>query len=329
MIMKMHSAGILIEEEGSELLSSVNGRFDSSEVHVRMLNDRARTSAYQRAIRETVCPGDIVLDIGTGTGILAATAAKCGAARVYAVEQSSMAKLATKVFEENGLSETVTVIQGHSTDIVLPEKADVLVAEILGNDPLQENILDVTSDAVRRHLKPDAKIIPRHVTMCASLLSIPKDKLNKQIFNDENVSSWYDWYGISFKPLVRASQAQSHCFNVNSYRTLNWKKISDPVNIMTIDLMNTAPTSVKEKCSGVALNSGEINGVLVYFSASLSDGCHLSIAPEVTDESNSWSSYVWLPGIPVVMNKGEQFELQYRFQGNGSEFEISKVSALV
>ncbi len=43
--------------------------------------------------------GDIVLDIGTGTGILAATAAKCGAARVYAVEQSSVAKLATKVFE--------------------------------------------------------------------------------------------------------------------------------------------------------------------------------------------------------------------------------------
>jgi protein arginine N-methyltransferase 1 len=51
-----------------------------------MIADKGRTSAYARALESLVVPESVVLDIGTGAGILALLACRAGAARVYAVE---------------------------------------------------------------------------------------------------------------------------------------------------------------------------------------------------------------------------------------------------
>ena len=90
------------------------------EVHRTMICDRVRTEAFRRAIDSVVRPGDIVLDVGAGSGILSVFAARAGAARVYAVEQTSVAVLAQELAAANGVAEIVQVIHGDVMDIELP-----------------------------------------------------------------------------------------------------------------------------------------------------------------------------------------------------------------
>ena len=70
-----------------------------------MLEDHKRTSAYFNAClkNQAVFEGKVVLDVGTGSGILAIFAAQAGAKKVYAVEATSMAKLAKRMVESNNV----------------------------------------------------------------------------------------------------------------------------------------------------------------------------------------------------------------------------------
>ena len=321
-IARLRMNGFLVDPTAANQLASDDARFDSPPVHIRMLNDHARTLAYQQALRQTVSPDDIVLDIGTGTGVLAATAAQCGAAHVYAVERSSMAQVAEQVFDANGLSDRVTVVKGHSRDIELPEQATVLVSEILGNDPLQEGILHITADAIERLLKPGAQLLPCRVDLYANLVSVPSEHLNKHVFREEVTSKWQDLYGLDFTPLVQASRNQPHSFNINTWDTRQWPVLSEPVHLTSIDLRDISRQSVEAICRGTATESGSVTGVLVYFSVDLTESVRLSLDRKNVSPDNHWSSPVWLPGQPVNLQKGAEFELEWRFKATGSEFEI-------
>jgi|SRR5215813_11552852 len=91
--------------------------------HASMLNDRRRTAGYLASIRDVVKPGDVVVDIGTGTGILAIAAVRAGARHVYAIEE---ARVARTLFEATGMTDHMTLIRGRSTEVRLPQRADVL-----------------------------------------------------------------------------------------------------------------------------------------------------------------------------------------------------------
>ena len=54
--------------------------------HRNMLTDKVRMSLYAEAIPAVVKSGDAVLDIGTGSGVLALLSIRAGASKVYAVE---------------------------------------------------------------------------------------------------------------------------------------------------------------------------------------------------------------------------------------------------
>lgn len=122
-------------------------------MHRQLLSEKLRLQFYKKIIDETV-QNKTVIDLGTGSGILAMLAAKAGAAHVYALEVNEfMYELAKKHVRQNKLQNQITVIHfktGRATLKQIP-KVDVIVQEIFGKDPLQENVAEAL-----RQMKPFA-----------------------------------------------------------------------------------------------------------------------------------------------------------------------------
>lgn len=103
------------------------------------LIDDERTEAFKKAIQGTVRKGDIVVDMGTGSGVLAMLAADCGAKKVYAVEiDKRNIKTLTATFQANNYEQTIIILEGDATTVQLPEKVDVIIGEMIATGLIEE-----------------------------------------------------------------------------------------------------------------------------------------------------------------------------------------------
>lgn len=147
--------------------------------HFTIVQDTRRNDLYDAAIRRAVTPGMRVLDIGTGTGLLAMMAARAGAAEVIGCEMNpAVADAAVDIIARNGFAERVRVITKKSTQLDpvadLGGPVDLIVSEIVSNDLLKENVLPVMEHAVAHLLKPGGKMIPRRGDILVALADMPR-----------------------------------------------------------------------------------------------------------------------------------------------------------
>ena len=143
--------------------------------HHSLLVDEVRTTGFLRALLQQIRPGDVVVDLGTGTGILSMFAVIAGASRVYAIEHGPMAEVAREIARRNGVENRVTIITDWSTEATLPELADVLITETIGNIGFEEGILTWVLDATKRLLKPDGTIVPERISLVAAAVESRHD----------------------------------------------------------------------------------------------------------------------------------------------------------
>src|SRR6185295_4570188 len=125
----------------------------------KMLADQPRMNFYHAAIARHIQPGERVIDLGTGTGILAAFAARRGAAMVYAIDHSDILRHARKLAKANGI-ENVEFIATHSTEFTVDEPVDVIVHEQMGDCLFDEAMVANVTDLRDRVLKPGGLILP-------------------------------------------------------------------------------------------------------------------------------------------------------------------------
>jgi protein arginine N-methyltransferase 1 len=172
--------------------------------HARMLHDDRRTSDYIVALREAVRPDDVVLDIGTGSGVLAVAAARAGARHVYAVEASDVADVAECVFADNAVQDRVTLIRGWSREIELPEPADLLVAELVGNEPVRGG--DPRDDAgCPAPAAETGRAAPHTLELVARPLLIPDADARQRAIGRDAIGRWRELYAIEFRSLLDAA----------------------------------------------------------------------------------------------------------------------------
>lgn len=176
----------------------------------QMLADHNRMAAYHAAImgNADAFKDKVVMDVGTGSGILAVWAAQAGAKRVYAVEYTDMANHAKSLMEANGVADIVTVIQGAVEDIELPyeehnlhpedqhedskhQVVDIIISEWMGYFLLRESMLDSLIRARDKFMKRGTGLMfPSHTTMYIAPIH---DEKERQISNQEYGGAMSEW----------------------------------------------------------------------------------------------------------------------------------------
>ena len=150
---------------------------DVPQFHQAMLHDAARNRAYRQAI-ERFAPGRTVLDIGTGSGLLAMMAARAGARRVYACEANPLlATAARKVIAANGLADKIVLLDRHSGKLDrlkdLDGGVDMVVSEVFSDNLLGENVLPTLDHARAELCNEGAIFLPEHAEVTIALADRP------------------------------------------------------------------------------------------------------------------------------------------------------------
>jgi SAM-dependent methyltransferase len=245
------------------------------EVHRTMIHDRVRTEAFRRAIESVVRPGDVVLDVGAGSGILSLFAARAGAARVYAVERTTVAVLAQALAAANGAAEIVQVFHGDIMDIELPGRVDVIVSEWLGGFGIDEGMLAPVIAARDRWLKPGGVMIPRSVTAWTALVD---DRYSGEMveFLRDNP------YGLKLDDLAEITV--NEIFYSGTFRHLAADdRRSEPSPLWTTDAdlipLERAQAPHEAETLLAVHDRGTANALALWFSAELAPGISLSVGP--------------------------------------------------
>ena len=134
--------------------------------YAEMLADPLRREALVAAMRESIRPGDVVLDLGAGFGALSLLACRLGAARVHAIDPNPAIHTLPKLAQRNAIdADRIRVYCEDSRKVDLGEQVDVIIADLRSFTPLFQGTYDIMGDACRRFLKPGGKVVPCRDTL--------------------------------------------------------------------------------------------------------------------------------------------------------------------
>jgi SAM-dependent methyltransferase len=271
--------------------------FEKAFNHGGMIQDQIRNERYFRAINETVQEGDVVADIGTGTGLLAFFAVKAGARKVYAIEEEDIIEDAQKLAELNNMDDKIVFIQGRSDKIELPEKVDVVTSEIIGYFGLDENLPRFNADARKRFLKTNGKLLP-------AWLDIYIVPVESTTLWQENVGFWSkDLLGVDYSPIQNIATSERHlveCENKLTRVAPSFKLIH--MDYYTLDDMPALPTAhftIQQNC--------QLHGFIGYFISGLTNDVIVSTAPD--EPLTSWKQSFFPVSKIVDLKAGDVLQL--------------------
>lgn len=265
-----------------------------------MLRDDYRNSVYEAAISRSIDAfrqhhqrNPVILDIGTGTGLLALLCARYGAEAVFAVEMFDLlAETAQEIIHHNGVSDKILIVQGRSSDVeALPVPVDIIVSELLDSALLGESVIPSHADAINRFIDPSTipaidgstevngesaklyplenRVIPHSAEMQATLIQ------SAEVNNMVNVHDLLPSHVASSTTVYRESEHAPYCPGSGQMFPVHWKTLvqrsqrnpsspapakplSDAVPCLHVEFWHTNPQLTHKDNSGYAMFDTEI-----------------------------------------------------------------------
>lgn len=280
------------------------------ERHIGFLADAPRIDAFRRALHATVRPGDVVVDIGAGTGILSWLACAAGARRVYAIEDGPIIGLARKLAAVNGMSDRIEFVRGHSLQTPVPEPADVVVSDLIGEFAFEPGIFDVLTDASVRFMKPGGRTIPAAISLYLAPAESAALRHRFQFLQDMPC-------GFDMGPLYEHARK-------SVYRVFppGDSLLTTPVEVGRYVMpLAGAPVIALETTVRVA-RDGCVDALVGWFDAELSRGVHMTNAPASPHRLDRCA--VALPISPAIpVRAGESLAVTLRAFTNQHVFRWS------
>jgi protein arginine N-methyltransferase 1 len=256
----------------------------------QMLGDSVRMDAFREAIFASVKPGDVVVDLGAGTGVLGLWALQAGAKKVYAIEKTDAIHLARDIARANGLEGEIEFIQKNSMDVELPEKADVLISETLGSFAIDENTLQFTCDGRDRFLVEDGLMIPQGLELFVAPVEAP--------WIYEKLDFWRKVQGLDFSPAFDLFSKKIMIEQVSGNAML-----AGPISVAKIDLRSVVDSGFESRSFISMEKSGTIHGVAGWFTVMLTDERTISTAPDAP--LTHWKQAVFPFPDPIEVTEGD------------------------
>lgn len=248
------------------------------------LFDTTRVEHLSRAVDEVVRPGQVVVDGGSGSGVLGLLAARAGAARVYCVESNTAyARIIAEHARRNGVADRVVVLAADATRVVLPEPVDVIVCESLSGGLFFEPQEQILAN-LRRFLRPGGSVVPRAMVNQVELIAA-QDQL----------------YGLTFDHDTR-------------YLPLPGDRVlSERVDYLAVDFLTGTALDVDATVTVRAIASGVANAVRIPY--------RVTFSPSV--RSADASTFFLNPQIvflsePVTVEADQRYTVRLRYRLSGS-----------
>ncbi|MBP0020820.1 MAG: 50S ribosomal protein L11 methyltransferase [Cyanobacteria bacterium SBLK] len=255
----------------------------------KMIADRHRMNAYVKALENSIQPGSIVLDLGTGTGISAMLACQLGAERVYAIESNPAIIVAKSAVKDNDFTNKIELIQELSVNVNLPEKVDLMISDLRGILPFFQQHIPAIVDARSRFLKEGGIMIPLRDRLWGTLVCAP------ELYRTYS-SPWQDFpYNLNLKSARR--------FVLNSWqrcRITPEQCLLKPQLLTTLNYPEISTPNFQARLEWEVEQDGLVHGLCLWFDAKLVEGVEFSNAPGEPDLIYGQAFFPWLESVAIA-----------------------------
>lgn len=270
---------------------------DVWEEHLGYVRDRKRLELFRQAIARVVYPGDRILDLGCGIGVLGWLCLEQGAGHIDAVDHSDALPLARDALAKTPYADRIRYHAANASRFAPERLADVVVCDHVGYFGFDYGILDLLHDARTRLLAPGGRLLPQRLRPFVSLISSESvDALGCQ-WSDANVPDIYRGFDR-----YRRHQKQALMLAAKDV-------VAPPLRLAELALGDSPPELLQAEWSIRLPADARIDAVSGWFEAELAPGLFMTnspLSPDAIDRPQA----VFPLDAPLSASAGDELRLR-------------------